>query len=105
MSKQCASELMATEMVSIKTFFLKRNYSYGTRISVNLVDICSKPTICILIEFDTGFFSYLFYIDLFGCYGITCTCACMFHNFYFSLLWSLPVNAASNTFPNSTVKY
>ena len=39
----------------------------------------------------------MLYFDLF--------CAWMFHNFYLSLLWSLLVNAASNTSPNLTMKY
>ena len=47
----------------------------------------------------------MLYFDMFGQYGIICTCACMFRNFYLSVLGSLLVHAAGNTFPNSTMKY
>ena len=58
-SKQSISELslIATEVVSTTDFFLERNYSYGTKTSINFVDVRSKPRICKLFEFYTIFFS------------------------------------------------
>ena len=47
----------------------------------------------------------MLYLDLFGKYDITCTRAYMFCNFYLSVFWSVLVNAASNTSPNSKTKY
>ena len=47
----------------------------------------------------------MLYFDPFGLYVIICTCTCMFHNFYLSVLWLLLVNTASNNSPNSTMKH
>ena len=84
-SKQSISELslIATEVVSTTDFFLERNYSYGTKTSINFVDVRSKPRICKLFEFYTIFFSCC---TLNSLDSIICRCAWMFHNFYLSVL-------------------
>ena len=48
---------MATKIISTTIFFLQRNYFCGTKISINFVNVCSKPTLSILFKFNTGFFS------------------------------------------------
>ena len=48
--------LIGIAMVSTTFFFLERNYFCGTKI-LNFTNVFSKPTLCILIKFDTGFFS------------------------------------------------
>ena len=57
--KQSTSEL------SPPWFFSNKEYFYGTKISINLADICLKPAICMIFKFDAGFI-FMFYFDLFG---------------------------------------
>ena len=59
------------------------------KISVNFLDVCSKPTIRILFKFDVVLFVLYFN-----------SCFVVFTCLYFDLL----VKAASHTFPNSTMK-
>ena len=53
-SKQSTSQLslIPTEMVSTMVFFFsyKKNYSYRTKISINFIDVCSRPPLCILLN-------------------------------------------------------
>ena len=37
--------------------YIKKVCSWGTKILINFVNVCSKSTLTILFKFDTGFFS------------------------------------------------
>ena len=65
--------VIVTEMVSTMVFFLQRNYTCRTKISINFLNVR--------------------------------ICPCMFHNYDFSVLWSMLVNPANNTSLNSRMKY
>ena len=63
-------------------FFLSRNCSCGMKISINFVNVCSKPTLCILFKLNTHFFS---------------CCSCPFWLIWYNLHLSLLVNPSGNT--------
>ena len=107
-------------MVSSTVFFLWINYSYVAKISINFVDFCSKPTICILFKFDTGFFScctlnrvvniltkqhiwYILYLCLHGWYSCNWICFSIYLSIiYFIWYTTKYTTRCSRVLPNIT---